>query len=426
MDYCGEAASSLQTKLTHLLEHIAKCVPCLVYLDHVELIGRTRDGGSEDARVVMCWQELFEALSEMDVTVVASCTEPKDIITNIKFLFNSIVSLDTKNVKYNSQFLREFVSFRDDVDVEKIVNNKLHARLHHLKQFIDATNRRLNSGYVTGNSLTEQDAYDVIQEDILTLDTNSIVSLSIPDTSWSDIGGIDHVRKEVEETIEIPLKNAEMFGKGIKRSGLLLYGSPGCGKTMVAKAMASQCNLHFISIQGPELLNSFVGQSEDNIRQLFNTARKMAPTVLFFDEIDAIASKRTGGVMDRVLAQILSEMDRIKDSGNVFMIGATNRPELLDPAITRPGRLDKKVRVTVGGNVESRVELFKALARKLNVDKKVSFKTLSEISGPMSGAECFGILLEACYIAIERCISSKDKTVTIKQNDLYTVIMSKK
>ena len=167
---------------------------------------------------------------------------------------------------------------------------------------------------------------------------------SIPNVQWSDIGGLDYVRETILETIQLPLQHPELFKSGVKkRSGILLYGPPGTGKTLVAKAVATNLKLNFFSVKGPELLNMYIGESEANVRNVFEKARQAKPCVVFFDELDSIAPQRgdkgdSGGVMDRIVAQLLAELDGMGPNGDVFVIGATNRPDLLDGSLLRPGR----------------------------------------------------------------------------------------
>lgn len=175
--------------------------------------------------------------------------------------------------------------------------------------------------------------------------------VEVPNVSWDDIGGLENVKKELQELILYPIEHPEKFAKfGMKPSkGVLFYGPPGCGKTLMAKAIASECSSNFISVKGPELLTMWFGESEANVREIFDKARGAAPCVLFFDELDSIGVARgsgqgdAGGAGDRVINQLLTEMDGVGQKKNVFFIGATNRPDILDPAITRPGRLDQLI-----------------------------------------------------------------------------------
>lgn len=216
----------------------------------------------------------------------------------------------------------------------------------------------------------------------------------IPHVSWSDVGGLDAVRAAVAETIQLPLERPELFARGMKRrSGILFYGPPGTGKTLVAKAIATEYGLNFFSVKGPELLNMYIGESEANVRRVFARARDARPCVVFFDELDSVAPKRgnqgdSGGVMDRIVSQLLAELDgmssgggsgggpgkrRGKDgdedesaaaAGGVFVIGATNRPDLLDPALLRPGRFDKMLYLGVSDTHEKQLRILEALTRK--------------------------------------------------------------
>lgn len=180
--------------------------------------------------------------------------------------------------------------------------------------------------------------------------SDSLGAPKVPKVLWSDIGGLAKLKDEIQTSIGLPLKHLHLMGKNMRRSGILLYGPPGTGKTLVAKAVATECNLSFLSVQGPELLNMYVGQSEQNVREVFARARSAAPCVIFLDELDSLAPNRgvagdSGGVMDRVVSQLLAEMDgMVPDSEpqkQIFILAATNRPDLIDPALLRPGRFDK-------------------------------------------------------------------------------------
>jgi peroxin-6 len=176
--------------------------------------------------------------------------------------------------------------------------------------------------------------------------SETIGAPKIPKVLWSDIGGLEHVKDTILETIQLPMMHPELFQSGAKkRSGILLYGPPGTGKTLIAKAVATSLSLNFLSVKGPELLNMYIGESEHNVRRVFEKARDARPCIIFFDEMESVAPARgekgdSGGVMDRIVSQLLAEIDGMNKGGNgdIFVIGATNRPDLLDPALLRPGR----------------------------------------------------------------------------------------
>jgi peroxin-6 len=200
---------------------------------------------------------------------------------------------------------------------------------------------------------------------------DAIGAPKIPNVSWSDVGGLTHVKDAVMETIQLPLARPELFAKGMKkRSGILFYGPPGTGKTLLAKAIATEFSLNFFSVKGPELLNMYIGESEANVRRVFQRARDARPCVVFFDELDSVAPKRgnqgdSGGVMDRIVSQLLAELDGMSDGGEgVFVIGATNRPDLLDQALLRPGRFDKMLYLGVSDTHAKQQTILEALTRK--------------------------------------------------------------
>merc|ERR1711990_1317821 len=195
--------------------------------------------------------------------------------------------------------------------------------------------------------------------------------VEVPNIKWDDIGGLEDTKRALQETILYPIDHPEKFQKfGMKPSkGVLFYGPPGCGKTLLAKAVANECSSNFVSIKGPELLTMWFGESEGNVREVFDKARQAAPCVLFFDELDSIASARGGnsgdggGAGDRVINQMLTEMDGINSKKSVFIIGATNRPDIIDPAIMRPGRLDQLMYIPLPDEA-SRANILSSSLRK--------------------------------------------------------------
>lgn len=211
---------------------------------------------------------------------------------------------------------------------------------------------------------------------------DAIGAPKIPNVQWSDVGGLTHVKDAVIETIQLPLARPELFAKGLKkRSGILFYGPPGTGKTLLAKAIATEFSLNFFSVKGPELLNMYIGESEANVRRVFQRARDARPCVVFFDELDSVAPKRgnqgdSGGVMDRIVSQLLAELDGMSGDdgdgggggggggGGVFVIGATNRPDLLDQALLRPGRFDKMLYLGISDTHAKQETILRALTRK--------------------------------------------------------------
>jgi len=235
--------------------------------------------------------------------------------------------------------------------------------------------------------------------------------VEVPDTTWEDIGGLADVKRELQELVKLPIQYAELyskFGTGSSK-GVLMYGPPGCGKTLLAKAIANECGANFISIKGPELLDAHIGESEANIRNLFAKARAASPCILFFDEMDSIAKARGrdsggSGLGDNVINQILTEIDAIESSRSVFIIGATNRPDILDPSIMRPGHLDSLVYIPLP-DLESRVSIFKANLRKCPVASDVDVLKLAKGTEGFSGADITEICQRAAKNAIREDIA---------------------
>jgi len=239
--------------------------------------------------------------------------------------------------------------------------------------------------------------------------------VEVPDVHWEDVGGLEDVKRELHETVQYPVEHAEKYIKfGMSPSkGVLFYGPPGCGKTLLAKAIANECGANFISIKGPELLTQWFGESEANVRELFDKARAASPCILMFDEMDSIAKARGSGgagsseAGDRVINQILTEIDGVGARKNVFVIGATNRPDILDPAVIRPGRLDQLIYIPLP-DLESRKAIFKAALRKAPIDPEIDFDVLARSTHGFSGADITEICQQASKLAIREAILEEE------------------
>jgi transitional endoplasmic reticulum ATPase len=234
------------------------------------------------------------------------------------------------------------------------------------------------------------------------------VYVEIPTVHWEDVGGLDEIKQALKEAVEWPIKKPEEFtAMGIEPpKGILLYGPPGCGKTLLARAIATESEANFISIKGPEILSKWVGESEKAIREIFRKARMASPAIIFLDEVDSIVPRRgagysNGGVTQRVVSQLLTEMDGLLALQTVVVIAATNRPDILDPALIRPGRFDRLIYVPAP-NSESRLEILKIYTKTMPLDKEIDFTYIQKNTKGYSGADLKAVCREASMNAMRK------------------------
>ncbi|VVB61280.1 VCP-like ATPase [uncultured archaeon] len=237
------------------------------------------------------------------------------------------------------------------------------------------------------------------------------ISIDVPKVSWNDVGGLEKIKQYLKEMVEWPLKKPEAFAKmGITPpKGILLYGLPGTGKTLLAKAVASEAGLNFISIKGPELLSKWINESEKQIRDLFKRARQVAPVIVFFDEIDALAPRRDASgneMFNKPVAQLLTELDGLEGLKGVIVIGATNRPDMLDPALLRPGRFDRHVEVPLPDKI-SRKKILEVHLKNVPLDKSVKVESLVTKTEGFVGADIEALCREAAIVALREDINAK-------------------
>ncbi|MBS3166738.1 AAA family ATPase [Candidatus Woesearchaeota archaeon] len=239
------------------------------------------------------------------------------------------------------------------------------------------------------------------------------VLIEKPNTTWEQIGGLESIKEEIKEAVEWPLKYSANFKRmGIKPPrGVLLYGPPGTGKTLLAKAVANGSEANFILIKGPELLNMFVGESEKGVRKIFEKARQAAPTIIFFDEVDSIAHKRGmefgEKVTERMVNTLLSEMDGLQELNDVLVIAATNRPDMIDPALLRPGRFDRVILIPVPDE-KSRLEILKVHTKGMPIAKDVNINELSKGTNNYTGADIEALCREAAILALRKDKNAKE------------------
>lgn len=253
------------------------------------------------------------------------------------------------------------------------------------------------------------------------------VYIEVPAVRWDQIGGLEEVKQDLMEAVEWPLKNPEVFQRmGIRPpKGILLYGPPGCGKTLLARAVATESEANFITIKGPEVFSKWVGESEKAIREVFRKGRMAAPSVIFFDEFDSLVPRRgmgfaDSGVTERVISQLLTEMDGIITLEDVVVIAASNRPDIVDPAVLRPGRFDRLIYVPEPDE-KARLEILKLYTKDMPLAKDVDLKNLANLTKSYSGADLEGLCREAALSALRRDIKSKEVTLSDFQKAMEKV-----
>ncbi len=278
---------------------------------------------------------------------------------------------------------------------------------------------------INDSVLVEQKNLTVIKKSTKSdsMNPERFVIIEKPKVSWKDIGGLDDKIKEIKEVVELPLKNPGIFKKvGITPpKGILLYGAPGTGKTMLAKAVANSTNSTFIEIVGSELVQKFIGEGAKLVKEIFQLAKKKAPSIIFIDELDSIASKRievgTSGEREvqRTFMQLLAEIDGFKNLDSTKIIGCTNRIDILDPAIIRPGRLDRLIHISLP-NEKAREDILKIHTKKMSLDREVKLKEIASLTEGMSGADLRAVCTEAGYFAI------RNKRTKVKRDDFIKAI----
>ena len=358
-------------------------------------------------------------------------SKPKSIIDSIMYSY----STSSNPFEEENRILKETVNrLREEVErfkasplmvceVREIFGNTLIIKIPNGNQFlvnISSECDKLKSGDLV---LVEQKNLTVIRKIPITrrFNVEKFVIVEKPTITWEEIGGLNAQIQEIKEVVELPLKKPELFKKvGISPpKGVLLYGEPGTGKTLLAKAVAASTNSTFIEVVGSELVQKFIGEGAKLVKEIFDYARKKAPAIVFIDEIDALAAKRievgTSGEreVNRTFMQLLAELDGFKSLDNVKVIGATNRKDILDPAVIRPGRLDRLIHIPIPNN-EARKDIFRIHSKNMNHEKSVNAELLISRMENFSGAEIKAVCTEAGYFAIRDNRTSVTKADFLK------------
>ncbi|MCI4383561.1 hypothetical protein PGIGA_G00027780 [Pangasianodon gigas] len=453
---CGDTAAACESKMKAAFHRAELHHPCVLLLRNLQLLGQRRDSNETDSRVASALYQLI-ADAHLSVIVVGCVHGQRDLSSDVMPAFVHQVVIESPTEEQRKAMLASLsqdLPLGKDVSLAKIAKQTVGFILGDFCSLLTgagkAAHRRLLKTYyphgasaqeevdlcVFGVTITGADfttALEALQE----AHSQAIGAPKIPSVKWQDVGGLQQVKKEILDTIQLPLEHPELLSLGLRRSGLLLYGPPGTGKTLLAKAVATECSMTFLSVKGPELINMYVGQSEENVREVFCKARTAAPCIIFFDELDSLAPNRgrsgdSGGVMDRVVSQLLAELDGLHSSSDVFVIGATNRPDLLDQSLLRPGRFDKLVYVGINEDKESQLQVLKAILRKFKVDPSVSLSEIVERCPlQLTGADLYALCSDAMMSAIKRKIlhiteglESEDATLTLCAEDFSRALDS--
>ena len=393
--------------------------PSIIFIEHLDKIFPNNSSSSDDSAIQSNSSEINPLLSELiiqmneitsNVLILSSCEMPSKVspeLTKLGFFdFNIVFPLPNYIQRKNliEYIIKDFKNNLQKADIENLAD-KSHGFVpgDFVKLFKEA--------YLQAELFTKSENEKTINKEIIDNCLGDIkpinlkdIIIDIPKVKWEEIGGNKEIINKIRQSIEWPLKNPEAFKRLgiIPPNGTLLYGPPGCSKTLIAKALATESGLNFFAVKGPELFSKYVGDTEKAVRDVFKKARMSSPSIIFFDEIDAMASARnneSSGVEDKVLCQLLNEMDGIEGRGKVILFGATNRPDILDKALIRPGRFDRLIYIPPPDEI-SREEIFKICFSKMKVDKDVDFHMLAEKTPMFSGADIAKVAREAGMLAI--------------------------
>ncbi|KAF9812997.1 hypothetical protein IEO21_05830 [Rhodonia placenta] len=424
-------------------EQAAACSPCILLLRNIDAFSQTTQGmeSGKEGNLSNALQECINSLQQTwsltgyPVLVVATTSNPERVLPRIMSCLKHEIVYEAPGERERHEILTSLLHgyhLGPDVSVKDLAVQTAALVAADLADFVCRARRASVQRALRDTDQGEVDMFNagipIIAADFELALLESRASYSenigapkIPSVSWDDVGGLAHVKADILDTIQLPLEHPELFADGLKkRSGILLYGPPGTGKTLLAKAVATSCALNFFSVKGPELLNMYIGESEANVRRVFQRARDARPCVIFFDELDSVAPKRgnhgdSGGVMDRIVSQLLAELDGLsggKAGADVFVIGATNRPDLLDSALLRPGRFDRMLYLGVSKTHAAQLNILQALTRKFRLHPDLKLEDIAEqCPFHYTGADFYALCADALLKAMSRKAEELEATI---------------
>jgi transitional endoplasmic reticulum ATPase len=424
-----------EARLREIFQQAQQNSPSIIFIDELDAIAPKREEvtGEVERRVVAQLLALMDGLSGRgNVIVIGATNRPSALDPALRrpgrFDREIEIGVPDKQGRYEIlQIHTRGMPLAQDVDLKKLFEMTHGYTGADLASLARETAMKALRRYLPEINLEEErippsvlEKMEVRMEDFvnaykeITPTAMREVYIEVPTIHWTDIGGLEDVKQELREAVEWPIKNPEVFSRmGIRApKGILLSGPPGCGKTLLARAVATESEANFITIKGPEVFSKWVGESEKAIREVFRKARMAAPAVIFFDEFDSLVPRRgmgyaDSGVSERVISQLLTELDGIMTLEDVVIIAATNRPDIVDPAVLRPGRFDRLIYVPEPDE-KARLDIFKLYTKGMPLAKDVDIAELARATKSYSGADIDALCREAAMYALRKDVTSKE------------------
>ncbi|WP_042684250.1 CDC48 family AAA ATPase [Candidatus Nitrosotenuis chungbukensis] len=445
--YYGES----EERLRDVFKQAEENTPSIIFIDEIDSIAPKRDevSGEVEKRIVSQLLTLMDGMkSRGKVVVIAATNRPDSIDPALRRpgRFDREIEigipdeegrLEILNIHTRGMPVEENVNLQQiakvthgfvGADLEVLAKEAAIRSLRKILPEIDLAQDKISAEILQKIKITSDDFKEALKE--VKPSALREVLVEVPNVTWDDVGGLESLKEELHEAIEWPLKHKEAleYVDVAAPKGILLHGPPGTGKTLIAKAIAKMTESNFISVKGPELLSKWVGESEKGVREIFRKARQAAPCIIFFDEIDALIPTRSGmdssHVSENVVSQILTEIDGLEELNDVLVIGATNRLDMVDSALLRPGRFDRIIEVPKPDE-KGRKHIFEIHTKKKPLESNVDLAKIVEMTNGYSGAEIAAVCDRAAFAALRRYVSSEKKSVKeikITQNDLVEAV----
>ena len=448
----GKHYGESEERIREIFTQAEENAPSIIFIDEIDSIAPKRDevSGELEKRIVSQLLTLMDGMKSRGKVVVIAATNRPDSIDpalrrpgrfdreieigipddegrfDILSIHTRGMPIDQKvDLKQISKTTHGFVG----ADLEVLAKEAAMKSLRRILPEIDYDEEKISSEILEKIQITSDDFRDALKE--VSPSALREVQVQVPNVSWDDVGGLDELKDELKEAVEWPIKYKDAYDYVDVESpkGILLHGPPGTGKTLIAKALAKMTESNFISIKGPELLSKWVGESEKGVREIFRKARQAAPCIIFLDEVDALVPRRGSGgsdshVTENVVSQILTEIDGLEELNNVLIIGATNRLDIVDEALLRPGRFDRIIKVP-NPDEKGRQHIFEIHTKKKPLANDVKIPEIVKITDDFSGAEIAAVANRAAIAALKRYVSGKSKNVKeikITQQDLIDAV----